>query len=189
MKLEEEVRQAVEVIKKGGVVLYPTDTIWGLGCDATNIDAVQRIYDIKQRADSKALICLIDSADRLQRYVREVPAVAWDLLDCATKPLTLVLDGGKNLAPNLLAEDGSIALRVTKEEFSRQLCWRLQKPVVSTSANISGAPAPGSFAEISEEILRAVDYVVGYRQAEKQRATASSIIKLGVDGQVHIIRK
>lgn len=189
MRLEEEVKQAVEVMKKGGVILYPTDTIWGLGCDATNEEAVKRIYAIKQRTDSKALICLIDSADRLQRYVKNVPAVAWDLLDCATAPLTLVLDGGKNLATNLLAEDGSVAIRVTKEEFSRQLCWRFQKPVVSTSANISGQLSPAIFAEVTEDIRQAVDYVVGYRQTDARRATASSIIKLGEDGLVSIIRK
>lgn len=189
MNYEEDIKKAVEVLRQGGVILYPTDTIWGIGCDATNEKAVQRVFDIKRRADGKALICLVDSADRLQRYVRNVPAVAWDLIDFATKPLTLILDGAVNLAPNLIAEDGSVGLRVTHEDFSRQLCYRFQKAVVSTSANLSGEPAPANFSEISDEIKNAVDYIVRSRQGEHVRATASSIIKLGHDGAVRILRK
>ncbi len=189
MRFEEDIREAVEVMRKGGVILYPTDTIWGIGCDATSEEAVKRVFEIKKRHDSKALICLVDSDNRLQRYVSDVPNVAWDLIEYATTPLTIIFDKGKNLAANLLAEDGSVGMRVTREEFSRQLCYRFQKAIVSTSANISGEPSPSCFAEISDEIKNAVDYVVKSRQKEKAKATASSIIKLGSNGEVKIIRK
>lgn len=159
MKREDDIRQAVEVLRRGGVILYPTDTVWGIGCDATNAEAVKRVYDIKQRDDSKALICLVDSDARLQRYVRNVPDVAWQLLDAVVKPTTVILDNAVNLAPNLIAEDGSIGIRITKEPFSQELCFRFQKALVSTSANISGEPAPQNFSDISEEILNAVDYI------------------------------
>ncbi len=189
MSYEEDVKKAVEVLRAGGVILYPTDTIWGIGCDATNPDAVQRVFDIKKRADGKALICLVDSPDRLQRYVRNVPAVAWDLIDYATRPLTLILDGAVNLAPNLIAADGSVGIRVTREDFSNRLCYRFQKALVSTSANISGEPSPANFSEISNDIKNAVDYIVRSRQGEKAKSEASSIIRLRQDGEVHIIRK
>ena len=189
MNIEEDIKQAVETMRKGGIILYPTDTVWGIGCDATNEEAVRKVYEIKRRKDSKALICLVDSDNRLQRYVKDVPNVAWDLIEYATKPLTVILDGARNLAPNLTAEDGSIGMRVTREEFSRQLCYRFQKAIVSTSANISGEPSPACFAEISDEIKNAVDYIVHYRQKEKTKAQPSSIIKLGTDGEVKIIRK
>lgn len=187
--MNEEIKKACQVMREGGVILYPTDTIWGIGCDATNEEAVRRVYDIKRRDDSKALICLVDSADRLQRYVGDVPAVAWDLIEYADKPLTLILDNARNLAPNLLAEDGSVGLRVTREEFSRQLCYRFQKAVVSTSANVSGEPSPACFADICDEILNAVDYVVQSRRNEKKKAAPSSIIKLRPDGEITLIRK
>ena len=189
MKVEEDIRQAVETMRKGGVILYPTDTVWGIGCDATNAEAVARIYRIKKREDSKAMICLVDSDARLQRYVRMVPNVAWDLLDCVDKPTTVILDGAVNLAPNLIAEDGSIALRITQEAFSKELCYRFQKAVVSTSANISGEPAAQNYCDISQEILDAVDYVCWTRRQEHKPHTPSSIIKLGMGGEVRIIRK
>ncbi len=176
-------------MKQGGVILYPTDTVWGIGCDATNAEAVAKVYKIKKRDDSKALICLVDSDARLQRYVRNVPNVAWDILDIATKPTTIILDGAINLAPNLIAEDGSIALRITKEPFSHELCYRFQKPLVSTSANISGEPAAANYNEISQELLDAVDYVCFSRRQEHKPHTPSSIIKLKEDGEVTIIRK
>lgn len=176
-------------MRKGGVILYPTDTVWGIGCDATNAEAVARIYRIKKREDSKAMICLVDSDARLQRYVRMVPNVAWDLLDCVDKPTTVILDGAVNLAPNLIAEDGSIALRITQEAFSKELCYRFQKAVVSTSANISGEPAAQNYCDISQEILDAVDYVCWTRRQEHKPHTPSSIIKLGMGGEVRIIRK
>ena len=189
MTREEDIRQAVETMRKGGVILYPTDTVWGIAWDATNAEAVARIYKIKQRDDSKAMICLVDSDARLQRYVRNVPNVAWELLDCVDKPTTVILDGAVNLASNLIADDGSIALRITDEPFSKELCYRFQKAVVSTSANISGEPAAQNYCDISQDILDAVDYVCWSRRQEHKPHTPSSIIKLGMDGEVRIIRK
>lgn len=188
MTKEEDIRNAVEVMRRGGVILYPTDTIWGIGCDATNSEAVARVYQIKQRDDSKALICLVDSEGRLQRYVRLVPDVAWDLIELADKPTTVILDGAVNLAPNLVADDGSIAMRITREEFSRELCYRFQKAIVSTSANISGQPAPQNYRDISPDIINAVDYVCWSRRQEHKPHQPSSIIKLSLNGEVKIIR-
>ena len=189
MDRKEDIKNAVEVMRKGGVILYPTDTVWGIGCDATNEEAVAKVYKIKQRDDSKALICLVDSDARLQRYVRNVPNVAWDIFDLATKPTTIILDGAVNLAPNLIAEDGSIAMRITQEEFSKELCYRFQKAIVSTSANISGQPAAQNFQNIAPELLEAVDYVCYSRRQEKKPHTPSSIIKLTENGEVTVIRK
>ncbi|ERK03030.1 L-threonylcarbamoyladenylate synthase [Hoylesella pleuritidis] len=189
MNQAEDIKNAVAVLNKGGVILYPTDTVWGIGCDATNPEAVAKVYQIKHRDDSKAMICLVDSDARLQRYVRDVPNVAWDLLDLATKPTTVILGNAVNLAPNLIAEDGSIAMRITKEPFSKELCFRFQKALVSTSANISGEPAAANYADISQEIIDAVDYVCWSRRQEHKPHTPSSIIKLGIDGEVEIIRK
>lgn len=189
MKQEDDIRQAVEVLRKGGVILYPTDTVWGIGCDATNAEAVKRVYQIKQRDDSKALICLVDSDARLQRYVRNVPDVAWQLIDCADTPTTLILDGAVNLAPNLIADDGSIGIRITKETFSRELCFRFQKALVSTSANISGEPAAQNYRDIDPRIVEQVDYVCWTRRQEHLPHRPSSIIKLKENGEVEIIRK
>lgn len=189
MTQEQDIKNAIEAMRKGGVILYPTDTVWGIGCDATNAEAVKRVYEIKQRDDSKALICLVDSDARLQRYVRNVPDVAWQLIDCVEKPTTLILDGAVNLAPNLIAEDGSIGMRITKEAFSHELCFRFQKAIVSTSANISGEPAAQNYRDIDPRILEQVDYVCWTRRQEHQPHQPSSIIKLSADGQVVIIRK
>lgn len=189
MTQEEDIKNAVKVLREGGVILYPTDTVWGIGCDATNAKAVAKVYAIKHRDDSKALICLVDSDARLQRYVRNVPAVAWELLDAAIKPTTVILDDATNLAPNLIAEDGSIALRITREAFSHELCYRFQKAIVSTSANISGEPAAQNYRDISEEIINSVDYVCWSRRQEHKPHTPSSIIRLKPDGEVTIIRK
>ena len=181
-------------MRKGGVILYPTDTVWGIGCDATNAEAVKRVYDIKQRDDSKALICLVDSDARMQRYFRQVPDVAWQLIDSLkeaedAKPTTLILDGAINLAPNLIAEDGSIGIRITNEPFSKELCYCFQKAIVSTSANISGEPAAQNYCDIDPRILEAVDYVCWSRRQEHKPHTPSSIIKLKENGEVTIIRK
>ena len=193
MTREEDIRNAVETMRKGGVILYPTDTVWGIGCDATNPEAVKRVYDIKQRDDSKALICLVDSDARLQRYIRNVPDVAWQLIDSLqdidAKPTTLILDGAINLAENLIAEDGSIGIRITNEPFSKELCYRFQKAIVSTSANISGEPAAQNYCDIDPRILEAVDYVCWSRRQEHKPHTPSSIIKLKANGEVTIIRK
>ena len=189
MTREEDIRKAVEVMRKGGVILYPTDTVWGIGCDATNEEAVRKVYDIKQRDDSKALICLVDSDARLQRYVRDVPDVAWQIIDCCHRPTTLILDGAVNLAPNLIAEDGSIGIRITQEPFSKELCYRFQKAIVSTSANISGEPAAQNYCDIDPRVLEAVDYVCWSRRQEHKPHTPSSIIKLKENGEVEVIRK
>lgn len=189
MNRQDDIKKAVEVIKNGGVILYPTDTVWGIGCDATNEEAVAKVYKIKKRDDSKALICLVDSDTRLQRYVRNAPEVAWSVMELATKPTTVIFDNAVNLAPNLIAEDGSIAMRITNEEFSKELCYRFQKPIVSTSANISGQPAAENYCDISEELLNAVDYVCFSRRQEHKPHTPSSIIKIKNNGEINIIRK
>ena len=238
MTQEQDIKNAVEVLRRGGVILYPTDTIWGIGCDATNEDAVRRVYEIKQRDDSKALICLVDSDARLQRYVRNVPDVAWQLIDClkeptephttprrptpkappsspegdtivsslngktivapsgaeggalrgGSNPTTLILDGAVNLAPNLIADDGSIGIRITQEAFSHELCYRFQKAIVSTSANISGEPAAQNYRDIDPRIIEQVDYVCWSRRQEHKPHQPSSIIKLSSDGEVKVIR-
>lgn len=185
----EDIRHAVETVKRGGVILYPTDTIWGIGCDATNPDAVARVYAIKRRIDSKALICLLGSDASLSLYVSDIPSVAYDLIDCAERPLTIIYDGARNLAPALLADDGSVGIRVTKEEFSQTLCMRCKRALVSTSANISGQPSPACFADIDPEIIAAVDYVCTSRRNERPQARPSSILKLSASCEIKIIRE
>ena len=187
--MRDDIRKACEVMNKGGVILYPTDTIWGIGCDATNEEAVKRVYEIKKRADSKAMLVLVDNAVKVDSYVNQAPEVAFDLIELATKPLTIIYDDAKNLAPNLIAEDGSVGIRVTSETFSNQLCYRFRKAIVSTSANVSGEPSPATFEDISEEIKGAVDYIVQSRQNERAVSKSSSIIKLGKGGQVKVIRE
>jgi L-threonylcarbamoyladenylate synthase len=184
-----DIDKALEVLNKGGIILYPTDTIWGIGCDATNADAVKRIYELKRRADSKSMLVLTDNAARLASYVNEVPEVAYDLIELTNKPLTIIYDGAKNLAANLIAEDGSVGIRVTNETFSKTLCTRFRKPIVSTSANVSGEPSPACFVEISDDIKNGVDYIVAFRQDDTTKAAPSGIIKLGAGGQVKVIRE
>lgn len=188
-EIAEDIRQAVQTLRQGGLILYPTDTIWGIGCDASNADAVRRVYELKQRQDSKALICLVDNPNRVQRYFRQVPDVAWDLIDFAERPLTLILDGAVGLPDSLVAEDGSLGIRVTKENISHELCFRFQKAVVSTSANISGEPSPANFSEIDPRIVAGVDYVMKSRQNDTSKAKPSQIIKLKADGQVTVLRQ
>ncbi|WP_321333477.1 L-threonylcarbamoyladenylate synthase [uncultured Bacteroides sp.] len=185
----EDIKKACQVMSDGGVILYPTDTIWGLGCDATNADAVRKVYEIKQRSDSKAMLVLVDSSVKVDFYVSDVPPIAWDLIELADKPMTIIYSGARNLAPNLLAEDGSVGIRVTNEDFSRQLCQRFRKAIVSTSANVSGQPSPANFSEVSEEIKSLVDYVVNFRQNDMSHPKPSSIIKLDEGGVIKIIRK
>lgn len=185
--MEEDLRSALKVLKEGGVILYPTDTIWGIGCDATNEAAVKRVYEIKKREDSKALISLTDSPSLIERLA-DMPTIAYDLIDAATTPLTIIYEGARNLAPNLMAEDGSVGIRVTKELFSQELCKRLRRPLVSTSANISGEPSPQNFSEVSEEIKNQMDYIVKYRQNDKTKKSPSKIIKLWGNGEIKIIR-
>jgi len=186
--MNDELIKAQEVLFKGGLILYPTDTIWGIGCDATNEEAVRRVYELKKRVDSKALLVLVDSTVKLNFYVSDVPEVAWDLVELSDKPLTIIYPKARNLAANLLAEDGSVGIRITREDFSRKLCERFRKAIVSTSANVSGEASPRFFDEISPEILAGVDYVVNYRRDDKKPSKPSSIIRLGSGGQIQVIR-
>lgn len=173
----------------GGIILYPTDTVWGLGCDATNEKAVQKVYELKQRVDKKAMLVLIDTPAKLETYVDEAPEIAWQLIDITDRPLTIIYEHGRNLAGSLLAEDGSIGIRVTKESFSHNLCKQFRKPVVSTSANVSGEPSPANYGEVSGFIKKGVDYVVNYRRDEKRKTAPSSIIRLGAGGIFQVIRE
>lgn len=188
-KIREEVGKAVEVLKRGGVILYPTDTIWGLGCDATNAAAVKRIYEIKHREDNKSMLVLIDDARKVTDYA-DVPDAARQLVDVSVRPLTIIYPNAHRLAPNLInASDGTIGIRVTSDPFCCTLLSQLRRPIVSTSANLSGEPSPACFDEIGEEIRNAVDYVVDYRREEHAAHTPSDIIKLDMDGTFKIIRK
>ena len=185
----DDLAKAVEVLRAGGVILYPTDTVWGIGCDATNAAAVKRIYEIKQREDTKSMLILMENENLLNSYVTEVPEVAWDLIEVSESPLTIIYPAAKNLAANLLAADRSIGIRITREAFTQQLIQRFRRPIVSTSANISGEKSPRNFAEISSMIKDKMDYVVNYRRDDLSESVPSSIIKLGVGGQIEIIRK
>ena len=176
-------------MEQGGIILYPTDTVWGIGCDATNQAAVKRIYELKQRTDSKAMLVLVDKEVKIDFYIRNVPEIAWQLIEVSDKPLTIIYPEARNLAPNLLAADGSVGIRLTREKFSKQLCERFRKAIVSTSANISGQPGAANFSLISEEIKQGVDYIVQYRQDDTSTPTPSSIIKLDKNGTIQIIRK
>lgn len=187
-KVKEEIKRALEVLKNGGVILYPTDTIWGLGCDATNSNAVERIYAIKKRSDHKSMLVLLEDAGKIASYA-DVPDIALDLIQVADKPTTIIYPKAKRIAPELIAEDGSIGIRITQEEFTAALLHRFNRPIVSTSANISGTPAPRFYEEISEDIRQSVDYIVDYRRNEHQIASPSSIIKIGMKGEIEIIRK
>lgn len=186
--MNEDIKKCLEVLRNGGLILYPTDTIWGIGCDATNAEAVKRVYQLKKRDDNKALIVLLDSAEHLDHYVIDVPYMARELMDVAVKPLTIIYDGAYNVATNLLGENESLGIRVSHESFSQKLCAQLGKPLVSTSANVSGQPAAATFAQISDEIKQGVDYVVNYRQDDETPSEASNIIKLSSDGTFKIIR-
>ena len=187
--LNNDLTNCLEVLKRGGVIIYPTDTVWGIGCDATNTKAVKRIYEIKRRADSKALITLVDSVAALERVVDEVPEVGYQLVEVAVDPLTVVYDRGIGVAPELLAEDGSIGVRITSEEFSRELCRRFRRPIVSTSVNVSGEPSPKSFDEITPELLSAADYVCESGRDKPWASKPSTVIKLSAGGVVEILRK
>lgn len=189
MNFHDDLNKAVEALRKGAIILYPTDTIWGIGCDATNPEAVKRIYEIKQRQDTQSMLVLMENPNLLNSYIKEVPEIAWELIEVTDTPLTIIYPGAKNLASNLLAPDGSIGIRITNEVFTQQLIQRFRKPVVSTSANLSGQKTPQNFAEISEEIKKSVDYIVNFRQDDLTRSTPSGIIKVGIGGQIEIIRK
>lgn len=183
-----DMARAVETLRSGGIVLYPTDTVWGIGCDATNPEAVRRIYELKQRSDAKSMLVLVGSEGELQRTVENIPDAAWMLIEAAVNPLTIIYDHPVGLATELLADDGSVGVRITSELFSRTLCQRLRRPIVSTSANISGRKTPAIFAEISPEIIDGVDYVVSYRRDDTRRARPSNIIKVSDSDIVKVIR-
>jgi L-threonylcarbamoyladenylate synthase len=187
--MKNEVEKALEVVKAGGLILYPTDTIWGIGCDATNEEAVQKIMALKGRSASKSLIVLVDNETKLASYVREIPDVAYDLIEYAENPLTIVYSNAKNLAPGVINEDGSVGIRVVKHNFCQQLIQRFRLPIVSTSANISGEPAPKNFSEVSQEIIDGVDYVVNLEQEVSEEKTPSTIMKLSPDGLFTFIRR
>jgi L-threonylcarbamoyladenylate synthase len=187
--LRDEVAKAFKILQEGGIILYPTDTIWGIGCDATNTEAVQKIYQLKQRDEAKSMIILLDTENKLESYVSEVNPLAYDLIEYAENPLTLVMPGAKNISPALIAADGSIAVRVTSNQFCQQLIQRLRKPLVSTSANISGKPSPQYFSQIDQEIIDGVDYVVDIDQHSKEIKNPSTIMKLAPDGRFEFIRR
>jgi L-threonylcarbamoyladenylate synthase len=188
MNINQEILNAFEVIKNGGIILYPTDTVWGIGCDATNEEAVQKIYALKQREESKSMICLMNGEKMMYNVFKDIPEVAWQILDLSENPTTLILDNPRNVVPNLIAPDKTLGIRLVKEPFCFKLMERMKKPLVSTSANISGQPTPKSFKEISLEIIKGVDYVVNLHH-EKIASKPSTIIKLTSDAQVKIIRK
>ncbi len=185
---QKDIDKALEVLKKGGVILYPTDTIWGLGCDATNPEAVDKIYKIKRRSNSKSMLILLDSPEKLTDYVY-VPSMAWELIRVSNHPLTIIYPEAKNLAPNLIAEDGTVGIRIVRDDFCRDLIRAFGKPIVSTSANISGQPAPANFSEVSDEIKNSVDYIVRWRQRDNRRFRPSSVVKLEKNNEIVIIRK
>lgn len=186
--LNKDIDAAVRVLDEGGVILYPTDTVWGIGCDACNPAAVEKVYRIKNRPDSKALITLVGSVGDLHRWVEDVPPVAGEMIAASERPVTVVFDKGRGLASNLLAADGSVGLRVTSELYSRALCERLGRPVVSTSANVSGEPSPSFYAEISPEILSRVDYIASFRRDDTVPRQPSQVVKISSDGTVKILR-
>lgn len=188
IKFEEEIMQSLAALKNGGTILYPTDTVWGIGCDATNSKAVEKVYALKQRAESKSLIILLDSFDKINYYVEKVPDVAFDLVSNMETPLTIIYSGAKNLAPNVIASDGTIAIRVVNEEFCRQLIARFGKPIVSSSANIAEGSTPLMFSNINPEIVRNVDYVVNIKHDIFNRAKPSTIIRLLENGEFTIVR-
>jgi L-threonylcarbamoyladenylate synthase len=188
--MREDIKAALEVLRNGGVILYPTDTIWGLGCDATNPSAVKRIYDIKKRADNKSMIVLVDNPGRISGFIDDIPDIAYEVIDLSETPLTVILEGARNLADNVInQEDQSIGIRVVKEPFCFNLIQQFKKPIVSTSANFSGEPSPALFVEIDPEIMLAVDYVVKYRQEDLVPSKPSGIIKIGKNGSVKVIRE
>ena len=183
MDINKEINNAYEAIKEGGIILYPTDTVWGIGCDASNEEAVAKIYALKKREESKSMICLMNSDKMVFNIFKDVPEVAWEILDMSENPTTLILDKPKNVAKNLIAEDNTLAIRIVKEPFCFKLMERMKKPLVSTSANFSGKPSPKSFKEIDPEIIKGVDYVVNLHQ-DKICEKPSTIIKLSLDSQV-----
>ena len=189
MDLRENIDSAVKVLKNGGVILYPTDTVWGLGCDATNEKAVAKIFEIKQRVDSKSLILLASNMDMVSRYIKVVPEIAEQLVEVTDTPLTIIYPGAIGLAPNTIAQDKSVGIRIPSHPFCEQLLKKFHRPIVSTSANISGEPTPVTFGQINQKIIESVDFIADDSFEEGSTGKPSSIIKLGIGGEVEIIRK
>ncbi|HWZ15299.1 MAG TPA: L-threonylcarbamoyladenylate synthase [Mucilaginibacter sp.] len=187
--LKDEVAKALKVLQDGGIILYPTDTIWGIGCDATNTEAIKRIYALKQRDEAKSMIILLDTENKLESYISDVNPLAYDLIEYAENPLTLVMPGAKNISPAIISSDGSIGIRISKHLFCQQLIQRFRKPIVSTSANISGKPSPQYFSQVEAEIIHGVDYVVDIDQHDMEIKTPSTIMKLEPNGTFAFIRK
>lgn len=189
MDYSEDLKSALITLREGGVILYPTDTIWGLGCDATNQIAVEKIFNIKKRRESKSLIILVNGFPMLERYVKNIPDAAYEILDVSDKPMTIIYPEGKNLAPGVCGEDGSVGIRICNDDFCNELITRFRKPLISTSANYTEAPSPADFSEIEDDIIRSADYVVKYRQTDSKKNTPSSVIKVDDNGVIKIIRK
>lgn len=189
MIFEDDIKNSLKILKEGGVLLYPTDTVWGLGCDATSPAAVQKIFKIKTRAESKSLIILVNGITMLERYVKYIPATANELIEVSDSPLTIIYPEGKNLATGVCSDDGSVGIRICNEPFCNELISRFRRPVISTSANISGRSSPSDFSEIEEEIIKSADYVVKYRQEERRKNSASPVIKINKNGVFEILRK
>jgi L-threonylcarbamoyladenylate synthase len=187
--LRDEVAKAFKIVQEGGIILYPTDTIWGIGCDATNTEAVKKIFSLKQRDEAKSMIILLDTENKLESYVKEVPAIVYDLIEYAENPLTLVMPGARNISPALISEDGSIAVRIAKHDFCQQLIQRMRKPLVSTSANISGKSSPQNFGQIDQAIIDGVDYVVDLEQHSNELKKPSTIMRIEPDGRFEFIRR
>jgi L-threonylcarbamoyladenylate synthase len=189
MIFEEDIKNSLRALKAGGVILYPTDTVWGLGCDATNSQAVEKIFSIKSRSESKSLIILVDSIPMLERYVKEIPSIASELIEVSETPITIIYPKARNLAAGIAAEDGSVGIRVCNDKFCNELIGRLRKPVVSTSANISGESSPSNFGEITQSIINSVDYTVFYNREDRQKHRASPVIKVEINGEIKVLRK
>jgi L-threonylcarbamoyladenylate synthase len=189
MTFEEDIKESLNTLRKGGIILYPTDTIWGFGCDPTNESAVSGIFKLKSREENKSLILLADGISMIERYVKDVPEIVYELVEVSDTPLTIIYPGGKNLAPGVCSHDGSIGIRICKDEFCSELIGRFRKPIVSTSANLSGRSSPGNFSEIEENLIGKIDYVVKYRQDDRCKNSASPVIKINKDGSIKIIRK
>jgi L-threonylcarbamoyladenylate synthase len=189
MSFEEDITGALTKLRSNGIILYPTDTIWGIGCDATNQEAVDKVFKIKSREESKSLLILVNSEQMLERYVYDIPEIAFEIISVTDDPLTIIYPRGKNLAKGVCGEDGSVGIRICHEDFCSQLISRFRKPLVSTSANFSGKPSPRFFREIEKDLVDSVDYVVNYRQQDRQMHSASPVIKINADGTIKIIRK
>jgi len=189
MIFDDDIKESLTALRKGGIILYPTDTIWGIGCDATNPSAVENIFTIKSRSQSKSLLILVDGIQMLERYVTEIPDIAFELTDISDTPLTIIYPRGRNLASGVCSEDGAVGIRICHEDFCQELINRFRKPIVSTSANFSGRPSPENYGDIDKSVINAADYVVKYRQNDLRKFTSSPVIKLEQDGTIKIIRK